>query len=153
MFRVLPDFEDDDLVLEQEALARGDTFWGAEPYTFWMQQYGLIPQQWIDAGLQVTNWDGTTTIGTVANSGVTLIGKLVTVATMWLGARLVISGDLTVGQLIAFNMLAGQVSQPVMRLAQLYGEAASLSLRGREPWGTVARLTLPHRGGAQELDA
>lgn len=62
----------------------------------------------------------TTTIGTVANSGVTLIGKLVTVATMWLGARLVISGDLTVGQLIAFNMLSGQVAQPVMRLAQLW---------------------------------
>jgi subfamily B ATP-binding cassette protein HlyB/CyaB len=62
----------------------------------------------------------TTTIGTVAGSGVTLIGKLVTVATMWLGARLVINGDLTVGQLIAFNMLSGQVSQPVMRLANLW---------------------------------
>ncbi|MBI5568599.1 MAG: type I secretion system permease/ATPase [Desulfomonile tiedjei] len=62
----------------------------------------------------------TATTSTFANSGVTLIGKLVTVATMWLGARLVISGDLTVGQLIAFTMLAGQVSQPVMRLAQLW---------------------------------
>jgi ATP-binding cassette, subfamily B, bacterial HlyB/CyaB len=62
----------------------------------------------------------TTTIGTFAHNGVTLISKLVTVATMWLGARLVIDGDMTVGQLIAFNMLAGQVSQPVMRLAQLW---------------------------------
>jgi subfamily B ATP-binding cassette protein HlyB/CyaB len=62
----------------------------------------------------------TTTISTFANGGVTLISKLVTVATMWLGARLVIAGDLTVGQLIAFNMLSGQVAQPVMRLAQLW---------------------------------
>jgi subfamily B ATP-binding cassette protein HlyB/CyaB len=62
----------------------------------------------------------TTTIGTFANTGVTLISKLVTVATMWLGARLVINGDMTVGQLIAFTMLAGQVSLPVMRLAQLW---------------------------------
>jgi ATP-binding cassette, subfamily B, bacterial HlyB/CyaB len=62
----------------------------------------------------------TTTIGSFANGGVTLISKLVTVTTMWLGARLVISGDLTVGQLIAFNMLAGQVAQPVMRLANLW---------------------------------
>ncbi|MFH1112491.1 MAG: type I secretion system permease/ATPase [Pseudomonadota bacterium] len=62
----------------------------------------------------------TATIGTVANGSVTLVSKLVTVGTMWLGARLVISGDLTVGQLIAFNMLAGQVAQPVMRLAQLW---------------------------------
>lgn len=62
----------------------------------------------------------TATIGTFANSGVTLISKLVTVATMYVGARLVIDNQLTVGQLIAFNMMAGQVAQPVMRLAQLW---------------------------------
>jgi subfamily B ATP-binding cassette protein HlyB/CyaB len=62
----------------------------------------------------------TATMGTFANGGVTLISKLVTVATMWLGARLVIDGELTVGQLIAFNMLAGYVATPVMRLAQLW---------------------------------
>ncbi len=62
----------------------------------------------------------TATMGTLANGGVTLISKLVTVATMWLGARLVIEGELTVGQLIAFNMLAGYVATPVMRLAQLW---------------------------------
>ncbi len=62
----------------------------------------------------------TATLGTLAHEGVSLIGKLVTVATMWLGARLVIDGELTVGQLIAFNMLASRVSTPVMRLAQLW---------------------------------
>jgi ATP-binding cassette, subfamily B, bacterial HlyB/CyaB len=62
----------------------------------------------------------TATLGTVARESVNLIGKLVTVATLWLGARLVIAGDLSVGQLIAFNMLAGRVSQPIMRLAQLW---------------------------------
>jgi subfamily B ATP-binding cassette protein HlyB/CyaB len=63
---------------------------------------------------------GTATVGTLANSGVSLISKLVTVATMYFGAKLVIDGKLSVGQLIAFNMLAGQVAQPVMRLAQLW---------------------------------
>jgi subfamily B ATP-binding cassette protein HlyB/CyaB len=62
----------------------------------------------------------TATVGTLANSGVTLISKLVTVATMWMGARFVINGDMTVGQLIAFTMLSGQVAQPVMRLAHLW---------------------------------
>ncbi|MDP3668094.1 MAG: ABC transporter transmembrane domain-containing protein, partial [Telluria sp.] len=62
----------------------------------------------------------TQTLSTLANESVGLIGKLVTVATLWLGARLVIDGDLSVGQLIAFNMLAGRVSQPIMRLAQLW---------------------------------
>ncbi|SDH82172.1 type I secretion system permease/ATPase [Pseudomonas panipatensis] len=62
----------------------------------------------------------TQVLSTLANEGVGLIGKLVTVATLWLGARLVIDGDLSLGQLIAFNMLAGRVAQPIMRLAQLW---------------------------------
>ncbi|NVZ22811.1 type I secretion system permease/ATPase [Pseudomonas costantinii] len=62
----------------------------------------------------------TQTLSTLANESVGLIGKLVTVATLWLGARLVIDGQLSVGELIAFNMLAGRVSGPIMRLAQLW---------------------------------
>ncbi|WP_249676531.1 type I secretion system permease/ATPase [Pseudomonas abieticivorans] len=62
----------------------------------------------------------TQNLSAMANECVGLVGKLVTVATLWLGARLVIEGALTVGQLIAFNMLAGRVSQPIMRLAQLW---------------------------------
>jgi subfamily B ATP-binding cassette protein HlyB/CyaB len=59
-------------------------------------------------------------LSTLAHESVGLIGKLVTVATLWLGAKLVIEGDITVGQLIAFNMLAGRVAQPILRLAQLW---------------------------------
>ena len=61
-------------------------------------------------------------LSNLAHEGVNLVGKLVTVATLWLGARLVIDGNLTVGQLIAFNMLAGRVAQPIMRLAQLWSD-------------------------------
>lgn len=60
------------------------------------------------------------TLATLAHECVNLIGKLVTVGTLWLGARLVIDGELSVGQLIAFNMLAARVAQPIMRLAQLW---------------------------------
>lgn len=38
------------------------------------------------------------------------------------GATLVIDGQLTVGELIAFNMLAGQVSDPILRTAQLWND-------------------------------
>ena len=62
----------------------------------------------------------TQNLSNLANESVGLIGKLVTVGTLWLGARLVIDGELTVGELIAFNMLAGRVSQPIIRLAQLW---------------------------------
>jgi subfamily B ATP-binding cassette protein HlyB/CyaB len=62
----------------------------------------------------------TTTLATLAHEAANLVNNLVTVGTLWLGARLVIEGKLTVGQLIAFNMLAGRVAQPIMRLAQLW---------------------------------
>ena len=60
------------------------------------------------------------TLSTLAHESTNLVGKLVTVGTLWLGAKLVIEGQLTVGQFIAFNMLAGRVAQPIMRLAQLW---------------------------------
>jgi subfamily B ATP-binding cassette protein HlyB/CyaB len=62
----------------------------------------------------------TTTIASLAQGGVSMVSKLVTLATLYFGARLVIDGSLSVGQLVVFNMLAGQVAQPVMRLAQLW---------------------------------
>lgn len=61
-----------------------------------------------------------TRLSNIGQGGIQLIQKLVMVGTLWLGARLVIDGDLSVGQLIAFNMLAGQVAAPVLRLAQLW---------------------------------
>lgn len=60
------------------------------------------------------------TISTLAHESTNLVGKLVTVGTLWMGAKLVIEGQLSVGQLIAFNMLAARVAQPIMRLAQLW---------------------------------
>jgi|GEM_PF-4766608 len=37
---------------------------------------------------------------------------------LWLGVQLVIEGELTVGRLIAFNMLSGEVHQSIIRLVQ-----------------------------------
>jgi subfamily B ATP-binding cassette protein HlyB/CyaB len=59
-------------------------------------------------------------LGNWASQAVQLVGKVVTVLTLYFGAHLVIAGDLTIGELIAFNMLAGRVGQPVLRLAQLW---------------------------------
>jgi len=44
----------------------------------------------------------------------------VTLAILFFGARMVIDGKLTLGQLVAFNMLAQRVSSPILRLAQLW---------------------------------
>ena len=59
-------------------------------------------------------------VANVAGQAIQLTGKLVTVALLYFGARAVIAGSMTVGELVAFNMLAQRVGQPVLRLAQLW---------------------------------
>ena len=39
---------------------------------------------------------------------------------LWSGARLVMDSELTVGMLVAFNMFARRVAQPIMRIAQMW---------------------------------
>jgi subfamily B ATP-binding cassette protein HlyB/CyaB len=82
----------------------------------WQQKWEKQLAGYVSASLSTTN------ISTAANAGVTLVSKLVTVGIMWMGATLVIESKLTVGQLIAFNMLAGQIAGPIVRLAQLWND-------------------------------
>ncbi|MBD8525822.1 type I secretion system permease/ATPase [Pseudoxanthomonas sp. CAU 1598] len=63
---------------------------------------------------------GVTKVATFGQQSIQLVQKLVSVAVLYWGAKLVIEGELTVGQLIAFNMLSGQVTAPILRLAQLW---------------------------------
>ncbi len=102
-----------------------------------------------------------TTLATIAHEGVNLISKLVVVGTLWLGARLVIDGDLSVGQLIAFNMLAGRVAQPIMRLAQLWTDFQQVGismqrlgdiLNTRTELAADNRSSLPRIDGRIEFD-
>jgi subfamily B ATP-binding cassette protein HlyB/CyaB len=60
--------------------------------------------------------------GLVARTWVTMVGRVVTVLIMWIGALEVIDGRLTIGELIAFNMFAQHVAEPVLRLSQLWND-------------------------------
>ncbi len=82
----------------------------------WIQQWERQLAGYVGAALRAT------TTGQTASAGVTLISKLVTLAVIWVGAGRVMSGELTVGELIAFNMLASQVSNPILRLAQMWND-------------------------------
>src|SRR5216683_2098464 len=59
-------------------------------------------------------------LGNTASQAVQLVSKLVTAGVLYFGAKLVIEGSLSVGELVAFNILAGRVSLPVLRLAQIW---------------------------------
>ncbi len=101
-------------------------------------------------------------LGNWASQSVQFISKLVTALTLYFGAHLVIEGGLSVGELIAFNMLAGRVAQPVLRLAQLWQDfhqaRVSIARLGDilnaapEPMFDPSRATLPPIKGEVTFD-
>ena len=101
-------------------------------------------------------------LGNTASNSVQLVNKLVMAGILYFGARLVISGSLTVGELVAFNMLAGRVRQPVLRLAQIWQDfhQAKLSVdrlgdilnTPPEPRFNPARAALPSIRGDVTFD-
>jgi ATP-binding cassette, subfamily B, bacterial HlyB/CyaB len=97
-------------------------------------------------------------LGNTASQGVQLVNKVVTAGILYFGARLVIDGGLSVGELVAFNILASRVSAPVLRLAQMWQDfhQARLSIHRlgdilntpAEPTYAAGRARLPAiRGG------
>lgn len=60
------------------------------------------------------------TLGNIGTQVVQYVNKATIVLTLYFGAKAVIAGDLTVGELVAFNMLSARVAQPVLRIAQLW---------------------------------
>ncbi len=92
-------------------------------------------------------------LGNIAGQSASLIDKLVMLGILWQGAHLVIAGELTVGQFIAFNMFAQRVSGPVLKIVQLWQEfqQAGISVRRLgdilnarpEPGHAFARQSLP----------
>jgi len=101
-------------------------------------------------------------LGNTASQLVQFVSKVVTAAILYFGARLVIGGALSVGELVAFNILAGRVSAPVLRLAQLWQDfhQARLSIlrlgdilnTTAEPSYTAARAALPAIRGNISFD-
>ena len=101
-------------------------------------------------------------LGNLASNSVQFINKLVFVAILYVGARQVISGDLSVGELIAFNILAGRVSAPILRLAQIWQDfhQARISVERlgdilntpAEPTYSSARAALPAIRGEIAFD-
>src|SRR6476619_1006029 len=101
-------------------------------------------------------------LSNTASQAVQVINKLVIAAVLYLGAKLVIDGSLTVGELVAFNMLAARVSMPVLRLAQMWQDfhQARLSVdrlgdilnTQPEPSSSPTRSALPAIRGRVDFD-
>ncbi len=70
-------------------------------------------------------------LSNIATQTAQFISKFTTVLIIWFGALLVMDNQLTIGELIAFNMIAGRVSAPILKLVQLWQDVqqAGISLK------------------------
>jgi subfamily B ATP-binding cassette protein HlyB/CyaB len=109
----------------------------------WEKQFSGYTQTGF-AVTKLANW---------GNHLIQLVSKLTTVAILYWGAQSVIAGHLSVGALIAFNMLAGRVAGPVLRLSQLWQDFQQVRISvdrlgdvlnaPAEPEHNPTRATLP----------
>ncbi|MCC5650819.1 peptidase domain-containing ABC transporter [Nostoc sp. XA013] len=76
----------------------------------WQERYA----RFVAAGFK------TVVTSTLANSTSNFLNKLSSLLVLWVGAYLVLQGELTLGELIAFRIISGYVTSPILRLAQLW---------------------------------
>ena len=76
----------------------------------WQEKYA----RYVSDGFQ------TVLTSTTAGSASGFLNKLSGLLVLWFGASLVLEGNLTLGGLIAFRIISGYVTQPLLRLTQLW---------------------------------
>jgi subfamily B ATP-binding cassette protein HlyB/CyaB len=89
----------------------------------WEERLAAYVRTSFDAGIS----------GAVGQSLIQYTSKVTTALTLFIGAQSVMEGAMTVGELIAFNMIASQVVQPILRLSQLWQDFQQVQI-------SVARL-------------
>ncbi|KAF3885390.1 MULTISPECIES: peptidase domain-containing ABC transporter [Nostocales] len=76
----------------------------------WQERYA----NYVDAGFK------TVVTSTGANVTSNFLNQVSSLLVIWVGASLVLQGKLSLGQLIAFRIIAGYVTAPLLRLTQLW---------------------------------
>tara|TARA_Y100000589_G_scaffold40286_1_gene33714 strand:- start:2076 stop:5024 length:2949 start_codon:yes stop_codon:yes gene_type:complete len=74
--------------------------------------------------------------GTLINQSGQMLQKISQLLVLWFGATMVLNGKLTLGQLIAFRIISGFVTQPILRLTNLWQSVQELKV-GFERLGDV----------------
>lgn len=128
-----------------------------------MSAENRFQRQWEDLLAQQTSFgQGSEAMTSLVGQLGQLINKVTLALTLLVGAGLVIAGDMTAGQLIAFNMLVGRVSAPAHRIASMLQatqqffasikRVQQLYNAAPEPAYMERRSSLPDMGGALLLD-
>jgi ATP-binding cassette, subfamily B, bacterial HlyB/CyaB len=121
----------------------------------------MMQSQWEErlAAYVRTSFDATM-LGSLGQNLIQYVSKITTALILFIGAQSVIDGALSVGELIAFNMIAAQVVQPILRLSQLWQDFQQVQV-SVERLGDILNsppepapqtlLTLPPPRGAIDL--
>ena len=69
-----------------------------------------------------------TITGTAVTQASQVLQKLSQLLVLWVGAAMVLQGELTLGQLIAFRIISGYVTQPLLRLSTIWQNIQELKV-------------------------
>ncbi|TWI71253.1 ATP-binding cassette, subfamily B, HlyB/CyaB [Desulfobotulus alkaliphilus] len=84
---------------------------------------GAMQRRWEDhLGRYVNSSFRLANMGNISGALAGALQRLMTISILYLGVRAVLDHEMTIGQLIAFQMFAGQFSGPVLRLVTLWHE-------------------------------
>lgn len=118
----------------------------------------VLGRRWADSSaLAITMQMRVGRVSLSAQAVIGLLEKILTIAIVWIGAVMVFGGSLTVGELVAIQMLSGRVSAPLVQLVSLVNEFQQTGLsirmlgeimnRRAEAGGTRNGLRPALRGG------
>ena len=89
----------------------------------------LVEATWRDRYVQyLTSGFTTSNINTIFYSYSNFLNTISSLLVLWVGAELVLKGELTLGGMIAFRILTGYVTGPLLRLARLWHRFQETSL-------------------------
>ncbi len=119
--------------------------------TTFVSRYEQVLARFLKSALSVLN------LANVAGCIGMFLQLAFNLAILWIGAYYVMEGDLSVGQLIAFQMLAGQVINPILRLVNMWQSFQQIRVsmmrlgdimdEDSEPAFNPNRTTLPNLKG------
>lgn len=121
-----------------------------------IQRYEEILARYVKSVFAVVN------LANIAGCIGTFLQQIFNLAILWVGAIYVMDNEITVGELIAFQMMAGQLIAPIMRLVNMwqYFQQTRVSMERlgdimneeTEPAYNPSRTTLPSLKGEITLD-
>lgn len=121
-----------------------------------LQRYEEILARYVGSVFSVVN------LANVAGCIGMFLQQIFNLAILWVGALYVMDGDISVGELIAFQMMAGRLIAPMMRLVNMWQhfQTARVSMERMgdimneetEPAFNPSRTTLPSIKGEIDID-